>query len=217
MIDHLLEQLSLVGIRRTAIITREEKQDIEKALGRSQHGLSLDYLQTPTTPSSVHTLCVGLEATADAGGWALGYPDILFEPKGAYGAVLDQLKNGCDLALGVFPSSRPDKTDMVEFGEETENSAYRVRRLRIKQPDVGLRYTWSIACWGRQFAELMRRRSHHQDSGQQEGELFVGHVIEEAIKIGLNVVAVPFQKGWALDVGTPRDLARARAIFPGRA
>ncbi len=134
---------------------------------------------------------------------ALGFPDILFEPRDAYRRLAARHEeSGADAVLGLFPTDRSEKTDMVEL------DGRRVRRLVIKQPGSGLDYTWSIAVWSPRMSRFLHRfvARHGRRSGE---EVYVGDVIRSAIDEGLVVEGVTFPAGSYLDVGTPEDLERA--------
>ncbi len=213
VIQYLLDRCVAGGIERAQIITRPQKSDIAETLGRGYRSVQLDYLETDATPSAVHTIAVALNNTqaqhSDAPQpiWALGFPDILFEPHDAYRTLFAELGRGRDLVLGLFPTDRPDKTDMVEIDE-----AGRVLNIRIKQACIGLRYTWSIACWSHRFSELLLT-AIASERAETDRELYVGDVILQALEADLDIATVRFPDGWALDVGTPDDLRRAQAIL----
>ncbi len=220
VIDHVLERLSLGGLEKALIVTRPDKGDIERTLGTIRHQIELHYLYTAATPSSVHTLATALRDDDPAGeregssrtSWILAFPDILFDPPDACAALRQGLDEGCDLVLALFPCQAPEASDMVRL-----DSRGQVVDLIIKGSDVGLTYTWGLAAWGPRFTSLLLDTVRAADSESQESpllqpprELFVGHVIRQALARGLAVSTVPFPRGRILDIGTPAALERAR-------
>lgn len=207
--EHLLEGLRDAGIRRGYVLLRQGKWDIPALLGR---GLA------PDTEDAFHLAYLALEPTASvpetldrahpfAAGQriALGFPDILFEPRDAFRALLEHLDaTSVDIVLGLFPTDRVEKTDMVELGADGN-----VRRIRIKDPTSPPGFTWSIAAWEPAFTDYLHTFLAERRATPGGTELSVGHVIEAAMADGLEVAAVRFSDGSYLDVGTPEDLERA--------
>ncbi|HEX5635167.1 MAG TPA: hypothetical protein VFX50_18110, partial [Gemmatimonadales bacterium] len=157
-IAHLLDCFVEGGVTRAFVVVRDDKWDVPRALRASGCGVDLAYVVVGETPSPVHTLARAAPFVRDQV-VALGFPDILFAPRHAYGPLLDRLLSGtADVVLGLFPTEQCDKTDMVEladFSEATGGGVAVVRDLVIKQPPRGLRYTWSIACWRPRFTEVL--------------------------------------------------------------
>jgi glucose-1-phosphate thymidylyltransferase len=212
---YLLEAMALAGVARALVVLRPGKEDIPKALGDGGGRLPpLSYLTIEPTASVPETVDRALAAVADAE-IAFGFPDILFEPRDALARLVERRRStGGDLALGLFPTDRPEKADLVEL-----DPAGRIRRILVK-PGAGagdLRLTWILAAWtpvfGRFLHDFLAQRS--DSAARREGEpagareLYLSDVIQAAIDRGLRVEALPFPAGSYLDVGTPDDLARA--------
>ena len=88
--------------------------------------------------------------------------------------------------------------------------------LLIKPRQTRLRYSWCIAAWRPSFTRFMHEylALHREADGSdqpvsEQPELFVGDVIQAAIRDGLQVDAVPFPDGVCLDIGTPEGLIQA--------
>lgn len=202
IIAHLLDRLASAGIDEAVIVLRAGKEDIPAALAGND-AVPLAYVTIDESPSELDSVAAGV-ATVE-GVVALGYPDVLFEPDDAYAALLERLREtGADLVLGIFPTTTPDRVDMVALDD-----AGRPVEVVIKQPDRGLRYSWSIAVWGPRFGALLVDTAVEQLAE----EASVGDVVQAAIGAGLAVEAVRFDDGAYLDVGTPEDLARARRTY----
>lgn len=208
VIEWALRRAQAAGVSRAVVVTTEHKHDLRRGLEQLRsgpQGPTLDVLATAPTPSSVHTLGVALERDPDAH-WLLIYPDILTAPASAPSQLARHaLGTEADVTLALFPSDRPDKVDMVEVDERG-----RLRGLRIKQPDVGLRFTWAYACWRPSFTALIRRELQNPIHGYPVGrELYFGDLLGRALEQGMSVDTVAFDDGFALDIGTPDDLRRA--------
>ncbi len=207
LIAHLLDRLARASVTEAVVVLRKGKEDIPAAL--AEYGeVDLTYVVIDESPSELHSVIAGVRA-AEGRVVALGYPDILFEPTDSYSVLLHRLDDtNADLVIGLFPTDQPERVDMVALdgrGRPTE--------VVIKQPDRGLRYSWSIAAWSPGFSSYLT-----EFAAGQRGPLepSVGDVVQATINDGLVVDAVRFEKGSYLDVGTPGDLAEARRLAPNR-
>ena len=209
--SYLLESFARAGVVRAFVLLRQGKWDIPALLGSGcDFGMRLAYLALEPTASVPETLDRAYPFIAEAT-IALGFPDILIQPDDAYATLLHRwAETGAEVALGLFPTDRSWKTDMVDLDNRD-----RVRRIVIKQPDSGLLFTWSIAVWGPDFSRYLHDFLRHRGAGG-ERELYVGDVIQAAIDDGMHVAATRFPEGSFLDIGTPEDLRQATARFASR-
>lgn len=210
----LLERLARAGVERAYVVLRAGKWDVPERLGDGAGlGVHLSYLVIEETASVAETLDRAYPFVRGRR-VALGFPDILFRPADAFARVRErQEATGADAVLGLVPTDRPDKADLV-----TVDAGGAVRGLAIK-PGPGARrpeppWTWIAAVWGPALTELLHREvaAARRGSTRARGrELYPGDVLQRAIDEGLRVEAVTFPEGRHLDVGTPEDLERARA------
>lgn len=204
---YLLDSLRAAGIRKAFVILREGKWDIPAYFkdGVDLLDLHLAYLIMRVPHGPPFTLDHAYPFVRDAN-IAIGFPDVVFRPTDAFVRLLARLEHtGADAVLGLFPSDKPERFDMVEWSE-----GGRVIGLRIKQPDIGLRYAWMIAVWTPTFTEFMHG---HLDALLRSGaaqtrEFHVGDVIQAAIQAGLWVDGVAFPEGECVDIGAPDILAQ---------
>ena len=207
---HLLERFRLGGVKRSIVVLRSGKWDVPATLGSgARWGVDLGYLIVQPTPSVPHTLDAAY-SWVHGHTVALGFPDIVFDPEDAYAHCLQRLhEGGSEVVLGLFPTDRPDKTDMVEVDENG-----RPVGLVIKDPDCGLRLTWSIAVWRPEFTDYLHRWLRGEATAREgTEEAYVGDVLNDAIADDLAIDAVTFEEGSYLDVATPQDLELARSLF----
>jgi glucose-1-phosphate thymidylyltransferase len=204
----LLDAFSMAGVERAIVVVRADKWDVPRALGALDCGVDLAYVVVEETPSPVHSLARAAPFLGESV-VALGFPDILFSPHDAYADTLDRLEAGAaDVVLGLFPTDRCEKTDMVGFDDTgEEEGTVVVRELVIKQPPRGLRFTWSIAVWRPRFTEVLVKAA----AAAPRAPLHVGEVLGTALARGLLVEGVRFDDGEYLDIGTPDDLLAAMA------
>jgi glucose-1-phosphate thymidylyltransferase len=142
---------------------------------------------------------------------ALGFPDILLKPKNAFKKLISKLKEEKDtsVVLGLFPTNRPEKYDMVLFDKN-----HTIKDIVIKQPkQVNLDFAWIIAAWKPRFTAFLDTFVKNKLQNESKNELsnneyYLGDVIRDAIKSGIIISGVLFNNGEFLDIGTPEDLNR---------
>lgn len=211
--EHVLEKMQRAGIERVYIILRDGKWDIPASLGDgSKQGLNLAYLMMGLphgTPYSIEQAYPFIQDSIIA----LGFPDMIFAEEDIYARLLTHLGSAdADVVLGIFPTDRPEKTDMVDMADDGS-----VRQLMIKPKHTDLRYSWGVAAWTPVFTHFMHNYlATHQNIATTQPELFVGSVIQASIESGLRVCGVPVSDHPFLDIGTPEDLKRLSSYLNNR-
>ncbi|UCC84714.1 MAG: dTDP-glucose pyrophosphorylase, partial [Gemmatimonadota bacterium] len=208
--EHLLERMRLAGVRKAYVVLRKGKWDIPAYLGDGhQLDMRLAYLMMGAPFGVPYTLDQAYRFL-DQATVVFGFPDLLFQPADAFVHLLSrQTMTGADVVLGLFPSDRPSKMDMVERDPEG-----RVRTIVVKPAHTRLRYAWTIAVWGPAFTRFMhdylaRWQPTRTDTTTVEPELFIGEVIQAAVTDGMAVQSAEFPHGRCVDIGTSEDLLRA--------
>lgn len=213
VIVHLLDRMRLAGVRKAFVVIRDGKFDIPAYLGDgSAWGVHLAYVMMGLPHGTPYSLDQAYPFVKHAR-VLLGFPDVLFHPDDAFARILErQAVTGADVVLGLFPAAEPHKMDMVDV-----DAAGRVRSLVVKPADSDLRFAWIVAAWGPAFTEFLH--DHVRNCPEPEpgtsGNLFVGEVIQAAIRADFHVDSVSFADGACLDLGTPEDLSRAAAGWFG--
>ncbi len=202
----LLDAFRRAGVARAYVVLRPDKWDVAETLGDgAAFGVPLAYRVVAETSSVAETLDRAYPFVRGRR-VALGFPDILFEPPEAFARVAEtQARTGADAVLGLVPTDRPDKADLVETGPDG-----RVRRLTLKPRRSAPGFTWIAAVWSPTMVDLLHREVSAGRRGPGGRELYPGDLLQVAIDEGLRVEAVRFPEGRHLDIGTPEDLARAR-------
>lgn len=198
---HLLERFAAAGIGRALLVLHESKWDVARYLGNGEgFGVHLAYVVIPGSASVPETLSYAAPWVGEQT-VALGFPDVLFEPRDAYARLLQrQAERDADLVLGLFPADRPWTTDMVELGDDG-----RVRRIEVRPRETGLRFNWLLAAWSPVFTRFLQEAVEKRSP--PDGELQIGAVVQAAVDAGLTVEGVPFPEGSYRDLGTPDQLA----------
>jgi glucose-1-phosphate thymidylyltransferase len=214
----LLEQFQSAGISRAFVIIRPGKWDIPNFLGDGKRfDVDLAYLMMGHPYGSPYSLDQAWPFIQN-NRVALGYPDIIFKPEDAYARLLKrQEESGADVALGLFPSDNPQKTDMVET-----NSEGGVTKIIIKPKSSALRYCWVNAVWTPRFSgflhdylagviELAGKTGSMEKLAEQE--FYVGNVFQAWLEQGHPIATETFPDGKWLDIGTADDLRRGMRDF----
>jgi len=211
--EHVLEKMQRAGIDKIYIILRDGKWDIPACLGDgSKQGLNLAYLMMGLphgTPYSIEQAYPFIQDSIVV----LGFPDMIFAEEDIYTRLVSHLELvDADVALGIFPADRPEKTDMVDMADDGS-----VRRLVIKPTHTDLRYCWGVVAWTPVFTHFMHNYlASHQNIAATQPELFVGNVIQAGIESGLSVYGVTVSEQPFLDIGTPEDLERLSSYINKR-
>jgi glucose-1-phosphate thymidylyltransferase len=204
--QYLLEKMRSAGIKKAYIILREGKWDIPAyLLDGKRLGMHLAYL-IMDAPFGVPFTVDQAYPFVQESIVAFGFPDIFFEPDDVFVKLLIKLADRrCDVVLGLFPSDRPDKADMVDIDLQGK-----IRNIVIKPQETNLRFTWGVAVWTPIFTQFLHSQVEAWEPSAAPGkELFVGDVVRAAMAEGLQVEAVTVSDQPYLDIGTPDDLFRA--------
>ena len=207
--EFILEAIRDAGAERAYLVLRDGKWDIPAYLGDGHAlGLPLGYLLMRQPHGVPYTLNQAHPFVGDAT-VLLGFPDIVFKAEApVFPRLLHTLDaTGAAVALGLFPTERPEKGDMVDTDAEG-----RVRDIVIKSETTPLRQGWVVAAWTPVFTDFLRHyvREHDAQRAARNGtpdETHVGHALLAALDAGHDVRGVPIPDGRYIDIGTPDQLA----------
>ena len=201
-LQHLLESISDSGIEQIVVITRPEKTDLLDFIASVQLEAATVRVEIiGDSPSVPHTLLQALEAYTNEE-ILVTLPDILFYPSGAIRQLLGKgLGQRSDILLGVFPTDRPDKTDVV-----VTDASEAVTGIVIKKPSRSRANAWIMSLWNPAFTRYMI--SWLKNRSTNDGEPQLGNAFIDAIAANLRVHALTFPHGGFIDIGTPDDLRR---------
>ena len=216
---NLIRCFKLAGICNILFIIRNGKWDIPEYFkdGRD-FGVNIGYLIMNLPFGTPFTLNQAFPFVKDKI-VALGFPDIVFEPVNAFIQLNEHLQSAiADIVMGLVPSDQYLKSDMIEFDEQG-----RINRIIIKQNRPDLKYSWFIALWKPSFTFFMKGFLEKLINTHPDGkihlpdnttrEVYVGDVIQAAIKNGLQVDYRIFEKGKYRDIGTVEDLRTNRQMI----
>lgn len=217
VVSCLLDAMGDAGIERAYLVLRRGKWDVPERLSEGAGPAPrLAYVITEPTRSIPETLNRARPFVRGCD-VLVGFPDVVFGPASAARELSRaRRRSGDDVMVALFPSDRPDKTDMIEV------DGARVTGFRIKPGPCELDYTWVLATWGDRFTDFLdaylARTGGAPPPGSPLPELQISHVMEAALEAGLTIGGHAVPEGVFIDVGTPEDLARAQvAAAIGRA
>ena len=185
VIDYLIERMRAAPCDEIRVVTRPDKRDvIEHAVER---GATVIGARPPTLARSV---LEGMRGLADDDVVLLGFPDSIWEPVDGYALVLERLRDGFEVALGLFRAADPRRCEPVVVDE-----AERVVRVEFKPERPSSEWIWG--CAAARVAAL--RGLEHEDEP--------GHLFDSLAAAG--VVAGVRMSGSYVDMGTPDGLDEA--------
>jgi glucose-1-phosphate thymidylyltransferase len=144
-----------------------------------------------------------------------GFPDNLFVPENAYSKLINELKQkDISIALGLFPTSSPEKYDLVDYNESLEITEIKIKSFTANN----LKFAWIIAAWKPEFSVFLNsfvtnKYTIKSDLELKNKEYYMGDVIISAINNGMKVQGVLFDQGKFIDIGTPEDLSLSSSFF----
>jgi glucose-1-phosphate thymidylyltransferase len=200
---HLLEGMVDAGVNKALMVLRTGKWDIPASLSRDPvAGIELSFVVieetagVPWTLDHAYSFIMGSDVV-------MGFPDILIRPRTLYRDIVDRLRSGTsDVVLGVVPTNRPEKVDVVEMTEDG-----RVVRIRPKPKNLSSAKAWIAAAWRPSFTGYIHDfLANHSGELATPRELYLGDIVAASLD-HLHVSAVQCDEGMFIDIGTPDDLA----------
>jgi glucose-1-phosphate thymidylyltransferase len=206
---YLLEYMRAAGVRRTFVVLRTGKWDIPAYLGSgSIVGMNIAYLIMQKPFGAPYTIDEAYPYI-DQANVAFGFPDILFNGKGVYDRLHQQLLSGqADVVLGLFRIQDGQRADIVEV-----DSDGRVQNILIKPAQTNLEYAWITAVWRPTFTTFMHNFLAQLEQNAPGQELYIGDVFQAAIDKQMTIDSVLFSDRFFYDIGTPDGLLKATTIF----
>jgi len=124
--QYLLEKMKLADISNAYLILRSGKWDIPAYFGDgAMLGMNLGYLLMGLphgVPYSLNQAYPFIQGKMIA----MGFPDILFQPKDAFVKLLQrQAQSNAEVVLGLFPTQQPERVGVVDFDSRESMQAVR--------------------------------------------------------------------------------------------
>ncbi len=203
IIVRIIDGLARAGITELAIVTGHEAALLEAEVGSGAHaGLRIVYFRQMRLDGTARALALA-NGFAGEGQFFFGWGDILVAPAN-YDRVLKAARFA-DAIIAVNEVDDPAAGAAVYVDEEM-----RVTRLVEKPPPGTSSTRWNNAGFGVLGPAIWPEIDGLTPSPRGEYEL--PQAIAALVASGAAVRAVPVEGPW-FDIGTPDDLAAARAAF----
>ena len=134
LMSFLLARMRIAGCSRIRVTTRPDKTDVVELARRE--GIEV-VLARPESVSD--SLLAGLVDLPDDAVALVGFPDTIWEPADGFVRLVEEVRAGEELVLGLFEVEEPERCDVVEM-----TPAGRVRRITVKPERPATNVTWGI-------------------------------------------------------------------------
>ena len=192
VMDYLVDRMRVGGSTQLRVVTRPEKEDV------IAHAEELDAEVVLGSPASVsESFLAGMQGLAEGDIVLIGFPDTLWEPEDGYRPLVRAVRDGCDVALGLFRinASELSRSDVVVFEEDG-----RIVRIDVKPAEPPSEWIWGCAAARvRTLAGLGRAE-------------WPGGYFDLLRGKGRDVRGFPLSDVW-LDVGTKEALGQAESLL----
>jgi glucose-1-phosphate thymidylyltransferase len=192
VIDYVLERLRVARCAEIRVVTRPDKRDV--VLHAQRAGARVVEAEPPSLAASLVAGLDGLDADAAV---LFGLPDSIWEPRDGFVRILAALDEHTDVALGLFRTSEPERSDVVALGADG-----RVTAVAVKPAEPRGNLIWGC---GAASAGGLAGLADHVEPGRH---------FDALAKAG-RVAGVDLQADF-IDIGTRAALARARSRLERR-
>ncbi len=200
---NLIHAMVNAGVKNIYMVIRENKWDIPHYYKTGEEfNTNIAYIVTKPTSGTPQTIMKGYPFIR--GKIVLfGFPDIYINSIAYFRSIVRKLiETDSDIVLGLFKASNPDKVDMIDLSNSSN-----VKNIIIKPKSTYLKFTWLIAAWKPAYTKFMYEYIRKAESANfNHKELFVGDIINEAIKKKFKVSSVLFPDQTYFDIGTIDEL-----------
>jgi glucose-1-phosphate thymidylyltransferase len=186
VMDFLLDRMRAARPDELRVVTRPEKRDVVEHARRTGTRVVLGH-----PPDVSASLLLGLDGLADDDELLVGFPDTLWEPADGFVRLLDRLRAGAELVLGVFRAPDPERSDVVTMDPDG-----RIRRIAVKPSRPESDLIWG--CAATRVRTLRALRDHPEP----------GLCFDALARRGGGVAGVRLSDRWT-DIGTPDALRQA--------
>ena len=139
VMEYLAERMRLGGADRIRVATRPEKTDVIDLAAAWNMEIVTGY------PNSVsESLRLAASGIDDEAVVLFGFPDTIWSPIDGFRSLCRKVENGADIALGVFQSPYPERSDVAIL-----ESSGRVVRIDVKPKQAHSDLVWAcgVARW----------------------------------------------------------------------
>lgn len=189
--DYLVARMWAAPCDELRVVTRPEKRDV--IANAVRHGARVIEARPPSLAQS---LLAGMQGLSEDDVVLLGFPDSIWEPRDGYAQVLALLRQGWEVALGLFRAADLRRYEPVIFDDSGK-----VLRIEFKPERPSSTWIWGCA------AASVRTLRGLEDQ-EEPGVLFNSLCAEGG------VAGVRLSESY-VDMGTQRGLREALDSLPG--
>jgi glucose-1-phosphate thymidylyltransferase len=187
VMDGLVDRMRAAAPDALRVITRPEKVDVVEHARAQGAQVVLGH-----PPDVARSLLLGMRDLDDGDEVLVGFPDSLWEPRDGFERLVGLLREGGhDVALGLFRTAEPERSDVVALGPDGL-----VRGVQVKPPRPASDLIWGC-CAAR--AGALRGLDGVAEPG----------VLLDRLAARRRVAGLFLSASW-IDVGTPDALQEAR-------
>ncbi len=208
--QYVLENLTVAGVQHVVFVINETKHQLIGYFGDgSRFGCHLSYVVQEQREENGNSASPGLAHALNAAHHltqgkivCFGMPDTILDPRDAFTQVLSAWRPTDDVALGLFPITRPEKSAAVQMREDGQ-----VLRIIDKPRQIDLPYGWACIVWRPQFTEYLNA------SVQNRCISDFAAIMNSAIEEGMSFRGVVVSHGNYIDLGTYEDIAELESRY----
>ena len=197
-----LRQIRSAGAESCVVVVSPEKAEVPKVLGDgSAFGMSFAYVVQREPRGLPHAVACARPWLGEAD-VVFAMPDTIVLPPDALRRVHEaRLEAGAAVGLGLFPVDEPERFGPVQLAPDGS-----VVRVLDKPGHREVRTIWGVVSWSAAFGAFCAEWQARFEGGKEPS---IGNVFEAARQAGLGVIALEFEDGTYLDIGTPEGLRTA--------
>lgn len=197
-IESTVLAMAEAGVSTVCVVISDAKLEILRVLrDGASLGCKVVYVVQPQSDGLWDAIERGIASFADKN-ILLALPDTVFKPENALHILRTKMEVAqADLMLGVFPTSTPEAQAPVQHQDE------KIQGIWEKPDPAPVGNTWGIAAWNAQFTA--RLPQFRRSISEPQPSITLAFI--EALRAEMKVLAVPFDDGCYVDLGTPEGLA----------
>lgn len=132
VIDYLIERMRNAPCSELRVVTRPDKEDV------TRHAESQGAVVVHAHPQSVsESLLAAMRGLAPTDIVLFGFPDTIWEPVEGFRLLVEAVGTGYDIALGLFRTDEPERSDVVRFTD-----SWLITAVEVKWDNPSSNWIW---------------------------------------------------------------------------
>ncbi|MGE3840911.1 MAG: sugar phosphate nucleotidyltransferase [Vicinamibacterales bacterium] len=206
----VLDNLVTAGVSDVVFVINESKHQLLGYFGDGHRfGCHISYVvqevrtadHQSTSPGLAHALDSAFRLAANKTVF-FGMADTLMEPRDVFARAWATMDTADDVALVLFPTTRPEKFGMVRLANDNV-----VVEVHDKPRQTTLTQMWGCIIWRPRFTAYLH------DCVRRDGVSDFARILNGAIAQGMRVRGVPIDDGTYADLGTYEEILELDATL----